>query len=375
MTEHVADFEWRGEGEEAEVVLYAPNPAVADWAFERALPAARLPGVISPVYAAASSRDPHHFGMAAASETHVAPDFVSTPEWGLLLTADASIEDVGAPEDVPRMVSRNLSEVALPSVKGEAEVRRISESGSLWAAEEGLIEEEDLPFLTPLAGDADALGRRSVSAGARDWTRPGRVAAFRVAEILEPEGAGDMGLEAEALALVVSTGAEDLGRLALASHRERILARILNEEFGAPLDLPAAPVETEEARDLLADLFAATYASSNYAAGRAALVIYALRRALREDFGTLPLRAAWMVGGLEERNGTVFHRNGLAVVKDGQALVSGGSIAVGTGGMLGSSPPFEVAEEGGRWPWEEVGILTRWGILEPLGNRSGQVEV
>ena len=41
MADHAAEYEWRGEGEEAEVVLFAPDDA----AFERVLPAARLPGV------------------------------------------------------------------------------------------------------------------------------------------------------------------------------------------------------------------------------------------------------------------------------------------------------------------------------------------
>jgi tRNA-splicing ligase RtcB len=298
---------------------------------------------------------------------------MSVPEWGFLLVADVPVESVGAPEEVPRLISRRLSEVALPGVRGDAEVRGISESGARWAAEEGLIEEEDLSFLPPAAGDADALSRRSLLAGAQDWTRPGVVRAFRVAEILDLEGAEETGLDVGALALVVSAGAEDLGRLALASHRERILARVSDEKFGAPVDLPAAPVDIEEARDLLADLFAATYAATNYAAGRVALVVYALRRAFREDVGALRLRAAWMTGGLEERDEAVIHRNGLAAAGDGEALVSGRSVAAGTGGMLRSAPPFEAQEEGGRWPWEEAGILARWAILEPLGNRSGVV--
>ena len=370
MTEDVADFEWRGEGEGAEVVLYAPNSAVAERAFEKALLAARLPGVVSPVYAAASSwesRLSHGFGWVAASETHAAPDLLSSPAWGLLLVADAPVEGaLGAPGEVSRLISRRLSEVALPGVRSDAEVRGISESGALWAAEEGLIEEEDLSFFASGgdAGVADALGRRSLSAGARDWTRPGALRTFRVAEIPDLDAAGEIGLETGALALVVFAGAEDLGRLALAGHRERILARIAGGAFGDPSDLPAAPVDTEEARDLLA----ATGASANYAAGRAALIVYALRRALGGDVGALRLRAAWALGGLEKRNGTVLHRAGLAAADDGEALVSGRSVAAGTGGMLGSAPPFDVAEEGGRWPWEEAGILTRWATLEPLGD-------
>src|SRR5919202_1693687 len=98
MAEQAADFEWRGDGDAAEVVLYAPTPAVADWAFELALPATRLPGVISPVYAAASSRGSRFsrsFGWVAASETHAAPDLMSGPEHGLLLVTDAPVEGIG----------------------------------------------------------------------------------------------------------------------------------------------------------------------------------------------------------------------------------------------------------------------------------------
>lgn len=367
MTENVADFEWRGEGEGAEIVLYAPNSAVAEIAFERALPAARLPGVTSPVYAAASSgesRPSRSFGWAVASETHAAPDLVSAPEWGLLLVAEALVEGVGESGEVSRLVSRRLSEVALPGIRSDAEVRRVSESGASWAAEEGLIEEEDLPFLAPGFADADALGRRSLSAGARDWTRPGTLRSFRVTELLDLDGAGELGLEEGTLALVVLTGAEDLGRLALAGHRERILARTASGDFGDPGDFPAAPVDTEEARDLLA----VTGAAGNYAAGRAALVVYALRRALGGDVGALHFRAAWAIGGFEERSGTVLHRDGLAATQEGEVLVSGRSVAAGTGGMLESAPPFEVAEEDGRWPWEEAGILARRALLEPLGD-------
>jgi tRNA-splicing ligase RtcB len=360
MVEHVADFEWRGEGEDAEVVLYAPNPAIAEASFERAVPAARLPGAISPVYAAASSRG---FGWAAASETHAAPDLVSAPRWGLLLVADAPVEGVvGPPEEVSRLIYRRLSEVALPGVKSDAEMRGILESGALWAAGEGLIEEEDLPFFAPSAGDADAIDRRSLSAGARDWMRPGRLRTFRIAEILDLEKAGEMGLEAGALAIFGSAGAEDLGRLALAAHHERILARTTSGDFGVPDDLPAAPVNTEEARDLLT----ATGAAANYAAGRAALVVYALRRALGDEVGVLRPRAAWTVGGFGKRDGTIIHRDGLAAAEDGEALVSGRSVAAGTDGMFGSAPPFDATEEDGRWPWEEAGILTRWAVLEPL---------
>jgi tRNA-splicing ligase RtcB len=364
MAEHAADFEWCGEGEDAEVVVYAPDSTVAGWAFEQALPAARLPGVVSTVYAASSRLVgvASGFGWVAASETHLAPDLISAPEWGVLLVADASVEGIGLPEEVPRLVSRRLSEIALPNI-GEAGIRRVTESGALWAAEEGLIEEEDLPLFAQRAGDADALGRRSLSAGRRDWTKLGEVHSMRVAEILDTEGAEELGLDPGALTFVVSTGAEDLGRLALVGHRERLLAKATSGDFGAPVDLPAAPADTEEAKDLLV----AIGATANYAAGRAALALYAFRWALR-DAGTLRLRAAWTVGGFGERDGWVLHRNNLAAAATEEALVAEQTVAAGTGEMLGSAPAFDVAEEDGRWPWEEAGILTRRAILEPLGN-------
>ena len=367
MVEHAADFEWRGEGEEAEISLYAPDGVTAEASFERVLPAVRLPGVLSPVYAASSGTS-RGFGWVAASETHAAPDLVSAPEWSLLLVADAPVESVGVPPDeAPRLIGRKLSEVVLPDI-GEAEVRRLAETGALWAAEEGLIEEVDLPLFAADTSDADSLGRRSLAAGARDWTRPGQVRALQVAEILDSEGAEALGLEPGALVLVVSVGAEDLGRLAFLSHCERISVRTAAGDFGAPDDLPAAPVDTEEARDLLA----AAVAAANYAAGRAALLTYALRRALREA-GSLGFRAAWAVGGFEERDGWVLHRNGLAAVGARETLSTGLTIAAGTSEMLGSVPPFEVPEENGRWVWEEAGLLERWAVLEPLGGRSGEV--
>jgi tRNA-splicing ligase RtcB len=363
MIERVADYEWRGEGESAEILLYTPDSAVADWAFERSLLADQLPGVVSPIYAAASAREARSFvGWVAASQTHISPELVSAPEWNLLLVADMRVEDIGEPEEVPRLISRHLSEVALPDI-GEAGVRKVVESGPLWAAEEGLLEEEDLPLFTRKTGDADTLSRRAIAAGARDWMRPGRIRALRVAETLDREGAEEIGLDPGAFALVVSGEAEDLGRLALGGHRERILTRVASGDFDAPLGLPAAPVDTEEAVDLLTTTATAT----NYAAGRASLLLYALQRALRDD-GTLRPRAAWTIGGLEEWNGLLLHRKDLAAVGVGEAVISGSTVAVGTGGMLSSAPPFEAPEEDGRWAWEESGLLTRQAFLEPLGD-------
>src|SRR5918998_2986559 len=172
MVEHAADYEWRGEGEGAEVVLYAPGDLTANPAFERVLPATRLPGIESPVYAAVS---PEGLGWVAVSASHAAPNLVSVPVRGLLLVADAALGDLGMPpEEVPRMIPRRLSEVRLPRLTG-AGIRRICEASARAATEDGLIEEEDLPLLDPLPGDADALQRRAISGGIREWDRPGEV--------------------------------------------------------------------------------------------------------------------------------------------------------------------------------------------------------
>ena len=209
------------------------------------------------------------------------------------------------------------------------------------------------------------MGRRALAAGARDWTRPGRIGSFRIAEILDSERAGEAGLEEGAFALVVDVGAEDLGRLALTGHRERIEARTFHGDFGSPEGLLAAPVESEEA----VDLQSAAGAAAGYAGGRAALVLYALRRSLR-NLTPVRLRAAWPVGGLEEQEGRRLHRDGLAAVGEGVPFVSGLRVAAGTGRMFGSVPPFGVPEERAGWPWEEAGLCAGVSVLEPLGGRS-----
>jgi len=354
LAEHVAEFEWRGEGEEAEIVLFAPDDA----AFERVLPATRLPGVESPVYAAASQRG---FGWAAVSATHVAPDLLSLPTRGLLLVAGTRSENLGvnARELLNRML-RDFPEVGsrLPS-PSEAGIGRLCESGARAAAEDGLIEEEDLELLDARPGDADALGRRALSAGPRDWQEALRPELGVVTEVLDTEGAENLGLELGALAIVIRGDAGDVGRLALAAHRERLQAR--SEDFGAVLDLPAAPVECWEAEDL----FVATQASANFADARVARTVWMLRRLLGEAVGGLDILAAWRVGGVEEREGRLVHRKDLALLEDGNALVSGKDAAVGTGNMFSSAPPFGVPEGEGRWPWEEAGLLERLAALDP----------
>ena len=234
MAEHAAEYEWRGEGDEAEVVLYAPDGS----AFGRALPAARLPGVQSPVYAASS---PEGFGWAAASATHAAPDLLSTPTRGLLLVADITTQNLGVePREMTNLLLRDLPEAGLrlPHLN-EAGVARICESGARAAAEDGLIEEEDLRLLGTRPGDADALGRRALAAGPAGWEARVGLDLRVVSGVLDAGGAEGLGLQVGALALIVRVDAGELGRLALAAHRERILGRVWSRDFGAEPDLPA----------------------------------------------------------------------------------------------------------------------------------------
>jgi hypothetical protein len=354
LAEHTAQYEWRDEGEEAEILLFAPDDSV----FSQLLPATRLPGVESPVYAAASQRD---LGWAAVSATHVAPDLLSPPRRGLLLVAGTRSENlrVDAREIGNRML-RDLPEIGprLPS-PNEAGIARLCESGARAAAEDGLIEEEDLSLLAAQPGYADALGRRALSAGPREWQEAARSELFVVTEVLDTEGAESLGLEPGTLAIVIDIDAGGLGRLALAAHRERLQAR--REEFGTGSDVSAAPTESGEAQDLLAAL----YAAANFADARAARTVWMLRRILDEAMGGLEIRAAWRVGGVEERDGRLVHRRNLALAGEGDALISGRYAALGTGNMSSSAPPFGVSEDEDGWPWEEAGLLERLAALDP----------
>lgn len=358
MVEHAADFEWRGEGEDAEIILYAPDAANAQRAFEQILPAAVLPGVLSPVQAAASNSN---LGWISASETHAAPDLISAPARGLLLVAASAAELGVPPGEAENFILRNLSEVSRPRF-GEAEVRRAAETGAFWAAEEGLISEDDLAlFGYHASGEPDSLPRRALSAGARDLDRPGRTSVYGIAAILDTERAEALTLSIGALLLSVETGPEDLGRLALIAHRERILDRVWSEDFGATTELPAAPLETEEAADLLT----ATQAIANYADARAALRLYELRRALVGE-GRFELRAAWRLGGLTQEDGLLLHRRNLATVEREDALVVRSFVATGTGAMRASAPAFGPNPEKGFWAWEEAGLLERVASLGPV---------
>jgi tRNA-splicing ligase RtcB (3'-phosphate/5'-hydroxy nucleic acid ligase) len=356
LAEHVADYEWRGEGDEAEVVLYSPD----DSALEHALPAARLPGVENPVYAASS---PEGFGWATASTTHVAPDLLSAPLRGLLLVAGTRSENLGVPpQELIHKALRELPEAGarLPSLN-ESGVGRLCESGALAAAEDDLIEEEDLPLLGVRSGDADAVGRRALAAGPREWEGGVEPVLRLVTEILDTESAESLGLEEGIIALVVRVDAGDLGRLALAAHRERMLSLARSEDFGAEYELPAAPAGSGEAEDLVAALDAA----ANFADARAARALWMLRRVMGGTAGGLDLRAAWRIGGIEEEERRLVHRRGFASVENGHVLVCGSYAATGTGNMWASAPPFGVPEEEGRWPWEEAGLLERLATLDP----------
>jgi tRNA-splicing ligase RtcB (3'-phosphate/5'-hydroxy nucleic acid ligase) len=356
LAEHVAEYEWRGEGDEAEVVLYAPD----DSAFERALHAAKLPGVESPVYAAAS---PVGLGWAAASTTHTAPDLLSAPLRGLLLVAGTGSGNLGVPpQELMQRGLRELPEAGarLPSLN-ESGVGRLCESGARAAAEDGLIEEEDLPLLDVRPGDADAIGRRALAAAPRAWEGGVEPDLRLVTEVLDTEGAESLGLEEGALALVIRVDAGDLGQLALAAHEERILSRVRSGDFGATPELPAAPAGSGEAEDLVAAL----HAAANFADARAARALWMLRRVLGYAAGGLEIRAAWRTGGIEERNGRVVHRRDLAWAESGHVLVCDRYAVAGTGNMWASALPFGVPEEEGRWPWEEAGLLERLATLNP----------
>jgi tRNA-splicing ligase RtcB len=358
MVEHTANFEWRGEGEEAEIVLYTPDATTAERAFERASFAATLPGVLSPVQAAASNAD---LGWVAASETHVAPDLTSAPARGLLLVA-ASAAELGVPTgEAENFILRNLSEVSRPRL-GEVEVRRAAEAGAYWAAEEGLISEDDLAsFGCRVSGELGALPRRALSAGVRDLDRPGIIGVHGIAEILNAERAETLNLSFGALTLSVETIPEDLGRITLTAHRERILDRLWKEDFGSTAELPAAPLEAEEASDLLA----ATRAIANYADAKAALRLYELRRALAGE-DRLELRAAWRLGGLAQEDGLLLHRRNLATVEREDVLVARSFVTSGTGAMRASAPPFGPNPDEDSWVWEEAGLLERVASLGPV---------
>lgn len=364
MIDHSEEFVWRGDGDEAEISVAAPDEETARLAFDRALVAAKLPGAVSPVHVAVA---PRRGGCASASTTHAAPDLASVPSRSILLVADTPVANLGAPpeEMMNEILRGGLPELSTSRINA-AGVRRMSEFGGNAAAEDGFIEEEDLAFLAPLSGEPDALGRRAVSAGERDWNERICIRLHEVGDIFDSEGMESLGVEAGMLVVEVTAGAGELGRIASSLHRERVAARVESGEFEPPEDLPAAPLETGEAHDLLS----AFRAAANFADGRAALAVFALRRAMREMAGRMDVRAAWRVGGIGEAGDSVVHRWGLAEAGEGDVLISGGVVAVGMGTMYASAPPFGVSEEDGLWLWEEAGLLGRWAGLDLLGGEG-----
>ncbi|WP_047864201.1 RtcB family protein [Rubrobacter aplysinae] len=362
MAERSGDYEWRIEGEEAEGLLYGPDESVLSYPRLRSgiEAATRLPGVEGPVYAAAS---PHGGGWSVSSSSHVAPGLVSAPRAGVLLVASSPVEKLGlTPDGLSRLLERRLAEIPIPALD-DAAVYAACESGGRWAAEEGFIEEEDLDLLgSPVVwGEPDALGGRAVSAGGREWNPRGGdpVRAMVVGEVFDSEAAEETGVYKGALVFSASVGSSELGRIALEGHRQRILSR----DFGDSERLVAAPAGTGEA----ADLTAAVGAATNYAIARLSLLVYALRRAMREVAGGLIPAAQWIIGGIEECDGAMVHRNALARLGPGEPLVCGDALACGTGAMLQSAPPFSPGA-GDRWPWEEAGTLKRITRLRPPGD-------
>ncbi|MBX6762565.1 MAG: RtcB family protein [Rubrobacteraceae bacterium] len=353
MAEQVSEFEWRLDGEEAEIVLYAPDDSAA----ERVLPAASLEGVESPVYAVHSGEG---FGWVLAAH-FAAPDLFSVPSCGLLLRTGVRSDSLDVPpEDLVPMILRRLSEVVPPPLNAST-AGRLCEAGAAFAAEEGLIEEEDLEVFGRSGGDPDTLGRRALVAAGRDWEEPAAVDVRVVGDIFDAERAEGVGIERGEIVLVVSAGSGDLGRLAVEAHRGRILSRVRSGVFDGREDLPAAPADGEETYDLLAAVGAATA----FAEGRAALRLWALRRALREDLPELVPVASWSVGGLREEEGHLVHRHHLGAADEGQVLCAGRFVTASLGAMLRSAPPFGVAEREGKWPWEEAGLVQRIADLEP----------
>lgn len=355
---------WLADGDEAEVSVAAPDALTAEAAFVRASAAARLPGAVSPVWVAAT---PERGGWAAASATHAAPDLISVPSRSILLVADTPAANLGVPRDE---VMNEILRIGLPELSrvrmNAAGVGRVCEFGAEAAAEDAMIEEDDLEFLARFPADSDSLGRRAVSAGEREWNEGVSIRLYEVGEVFDSEGMESVGVEAGMLVVEITAGAGELGRIGASLHRERITDRIESGDFDPPEDLPSAPLETEEARDFLS----ASRAAANFADARASLAVFALRRAMRGMAGRLEMRAAWRGGGIGERDGFVVHRRGFAGVGEGAAIISGGVLSGGMGTMYANAPPFGGFTEDGRWLWEEAGLLGRWAALELLGGEG-----
>jgi RNA-splicing ligase RtcB len=296
-----------------------------------------------------------------SSGSHVAPGLVSVPGAGVLAVASTPNGAGLRPEELPRLLARRIPEVSMPGL-GDSALRAACESGAGWAAEEGFIREEDLDLFETASerGEPDALGNRALAAGVREWDprSEGVIRAFIVGDVLDSEALEEIGLYEGALVFEASVGAGELGRISLDGHRQRMVSR----DFGDAERLVAAPADTEEAVDLTASMRAA----DGYAAARASLLLYALRRAVKEETGGLDLISCRLTGGVEEREGSTLHRSLLARLSRDATLECGGMLCRGIGSMLGSAPAFgpHETQAGGRWAWEEAGLLERIARLE-----------
>ena len=171
-----------------------PPPPVAETAFERISWITRLPGVESPVCAAAS---PEGSGWTAVSASHAAPDLASVPARGLLLVADTLAQNLRVPPgEVMSFILRDFGEVGLPALE-RSRLTQDLRDGSARGAEDGLIEEEDLPPRSRPPATPMRSGRRALTAGLREWDGPIDVDVTVVAEILDAEGAETLGLSRE----------------------------------------------------------------------------------------------------------------------------------------------------------------------------------
>ena len=280
------------------------------------------------------------------------------PLRGLLLVAGTRSENLGVPpQELMQGVCGNYSEAGarLPSperVTGGQALR----VGARAAAEDDLIEEEDLPLLDVRPGDTDALGRRALAAAPREWAR--RVEpdlSGRTTEIHDTEGAESLGLGEGALTIVVRIDAGDPRPPALAAHKERILSRTQSGDFGATPELPAAPAASGEA-----DLIAAPTPRPTSRTPAPQGPCGCWRRVLGDAAGGLEIRAAWRTGGIEEQEGRLVHRRGFAWAENGHVLVCGSYAAAGTGNMWASAPPLGVPRRKAGGRGKRLGCWSVW---------------
>ncbi|WP_119069507.1 hypothetical protein [Rubrobacter indicoceani] len=374
MIDNSEKFVYRRDGEEAEVVVYAPDGEAAERGFGRAVRAASMPGVEGTVHAAAAESG---YGHAVVAGGSVSPEMVSAPERGVLLSCEVEAKDFArrlgvAEHQVNREVSRRIGEsvYGLPRPDRRS-IRRACEAGAEELADAGVIEEEDLAFLGPLAADPEAAGRRALAAGEREWGRLfADVTPYSPSEVFDPDALEDSGFEAEGLLLFLSVGAGELGRLVFSLHRERFRSRILTRDFdfvrdpsGGVASLCVGPSESEEAGDFVA----ASASTANFSDALSALSLFVVRRALGGVLGGIEIRSSWRCGGILQRDGLMLHRDGLAAVEADGVFVCGGNLCSGKGEMESSAPSFYAPEPEGRWPWEEAGLVGRLARLKGFG--------